>query len=540
MPTKAKALAEYNRKRDFKATPEPAGSVHKRKGALVFVVQKHDATRLHYDFRLEAGGVLASWAVPKGPSLNPGDKRLAMHVEDHPFDYRTFEGIIPEGHYGAGEVIVWDEGTYELTDGDDPTAEIAKGKITFVLHGHKLKGEFTLVKMHGRAAQGESGEPWLLIKDKDRYVKPDWDINDHPRSVVSGKTIEGIAHSRTVRKWISPPKKSQRKHVLKPVKVPIISGVQLATPTDAPFDDKDWLFEIKWDGFRALATIGDDASVKLSSRNAKDLLLKFPELKDIGNAFRSLPIVVDGEIVALDEKGRSSFQRLQNRIASSRGPRRDQGDVTYVVFDVLFADGRDVRDEPLEERKGLLEGLIIPGHHVIYSKHVIGEGTKLFAQAEKLNLEGIMAKRRDAPYESGKRTRTWLKIKTHKRQEFVVGGYTDPSGSRKGFGALIVGYYQKGKLIYAGHVGTGFNTKMLETLSKRLKGMERKSAPFATPVPRSTGAPHWVSPELVCEVRFTEWTDEGYLRHPAFLGLRDDKDPKNVVREDEVPHGEVA
>ena len=541
MPTKAKPLAEYKRKRDFKATPEPSGIVRKKRGRLVFVVQKHDATRLHYDFRLEANGVLASWAVPKGPSLNPGDKRLAMHVEDHPYEYRTFEGIIPEGHYGAGEVIVWDEGTYELVEGTDPAKEIAKGKIKFVMHGHKLKGEFTLVKMGGRSRQGESGEPWLLIKDKDRYVKPDWDIDDHPRSVRSRKTIEGIAHSKGVKKWISPRKKSQAKRPVKEIKLPIISGVQLATPTDAPFDDKDWLFEIKWDGFRALATIESDGSVKLTSRNAKDLLLKFPELKDIGTAFRSLPIVVDGEIVALDAEGRSSFQRLQNRIASKGVQRKTGGgDVTFAAFDVLFADGRDVRELPLEERKDILEGLIQNGHRVIYSKHVIGDGTKLYALAEKRGLEGIMAKRRDAPYESGRRTRTWLKIKTHKRQEFVVGGFTDPAGSRKGFGALIVGYYKKGKLIYAGHVGTGFDAKMLAMLSKQLHALERKTCPFTTTPPRSTGAPHWISPELVCEVRFTEWTDEGYLRHPAFLGMRVDKDPKTVVREDEVPHGEVA
>lgn len=537
---KADRLREYKRKRDFKATPEPAGAVRASKGKLVFVVQKHNATRLHYDFRLEAGGVLASWAVPKGPSLDPGEKRLAMHVEDHPFEYRTFEGIIPEGHYGAGQVIVWDEGTYELTEGDDPAKEIKKGKISFILHGHKLKGEFTLVKI--RARGGEHGEPWLLIKDKDRYVDPKWSVDDHPKSVKSRKTIEGIAHSRAVKKWISPPKKSQSKRKLKPVKLPIISGVQLATATDAPFDDGDWLFEIKWDGFRALATIDADGSVKLASRNAKDLLSKFPELEDIGNAFRSLPIIVDGEIVALDDQGRASFQRLQNRIESIRGPRRAVGgDVTYAVFDVLFADGRDVRDLPLEERKKILESLIVEGHHVIYSKHIVGEGTKLFAFAEKRGLEGIMAKRRDSPYESSRRTRTWLKIKTHKRQEFVVGGYTEPGGSRKGFGALIVGYYdKKGRLIYAGHVGTGFTHKLLAALTKRLKSIERKTCPFSTTPPRSTGAPHWVSPELVCEVRFTEWTDEGYLRHPAFLGLREDKDPKTVVRETEVPHGEVA
>jgi bifunctional non-homologous end joining protein LigD len=537
---KGSGLKEYNRKRDFTATPEPAGKVRKTRGKLVFVVQKHDATRLHYDFRLEAGGVLASWAVPKGPSLDPGEKRLAMHVEDHPFEYRTFEGIIPDGHYGAGPVIVWDEGTYELAEGDDPAKEIKKGKIKFILHGHKLKGEFTLIKIRARA--GESGEPWLLVKDKDRYVDPKWSVDDHPKSVKSRKTIEGIAHSRSVKKWISPPKKGKSQRSLKAVKLPIISGIQLATAVDAPFDDNEWLYEIKWDGFRALATIESDGTVKLTSRNAKDLLAKFPELADIGSAFRSLPIIVDGEIVALDEKGRSSFQRLQNRIESIRGPRRPAGggEIAYAAFDVLFADGRDVRTLPLEERKKILEGLIVDGHRVIFSKHVIGDGQKLFALAEKRGLEGIMAKRRDSEYESGRRTRTWLKIKTQKRQEFVIGGFTDPRGSRSGFGALIVGYYQKGKLIYAGHVGTGFDAKMLAALSKRLKKLERKTCPFATTPPKSAAPAHWVSPELVCEVRFTEWTDEGSLRHPAFMGLREDKDAKGVVREAEVPHDEVA
>ena len=537
---KGNQLKEYKRKRDFSATPEPAGKVRAKSGKLVFVVQKHDATRLHYDFRLEANGVLASWAVPKGPSLDPGEKRLAMHVEDHPFEYRTFEGIIPEGHYGAGPVIVWDDGTYELAEGDDPAKEIKKGKIKFILHGHKLKGEFTLVKI--RARGGEHGEPWLLIKDKDRYVDPKWSVDDHPKSVQSRKTIEGIAHSRTVKKWISPAKKGKSQRPLKAIKLPIISGVQLATAVDAPFDDNEWLFEIKWDGFRALATIEADGSVTLTSRNGKDLLGKFPELADLGHAFRSLPIVVDGEIVALDERGRSSFQRLQNRIESIRGPRRTAGGgkITFAAFDVLFADGRDLRKLPLEERKNILESLIVDGHRVIYSKHVIGDGEKLFKLAEKGGLEGIMAKRRDSEYESGRRTRTWLKIKTAKRQEFVVGGFTDPRGSRSGFGALIVGYYQKGKLIYAGHVGTGFDAKMLAALSARLKKLERKTSPFATTPPKSAAPAHWVSPELVCEVRFTEWTDEGYLRHPAFMGLREDKDAKKVVRESEIPHGEVA
>ncbi|MBV8355992.1 MAG: non-homologous end-joining DNA ligase [Candidatus Eremiobacteraeota bacterium] len=536
-------LAKYQRMRDFSATPEPAAGERKSRGKPRFVVQMHRATRLHYDFRLEAAGVLASWAIPKGPSYDVRERRLAMHVEDHPYDYRDFEGIIPQGHYGAGEVIVWDRGTYQLTEGDDPAKEIAKGKITFVMYGEKLHGEFTLVKMRARA--GESGEPWLLIKDKDEYVDPKWRIEDHPESVKSGKTLADLAQDKRAKQWISPKKSSRAARPAaasrKQVELPRIAGPQTATTTDEAFDDPDWLFEIKWDGFRALATIGADGSVKLTSRNNKELLGKFPELADLANAFRSLPIVVDGEIVALDEQGRSSFQRLQNRIESVRGPRRPVGeDVTFVAFDVLFADGRNLVEQPLEARKKILEGLLVEGHHAMYSKHVVGEGKKLFALAEKRGLEGIMAKRREAAYEAGRRTRTWLKIKAQKRQEFVVGGWTDPRGSRKGFGALIVGYYERGRLIYAGHVGTGFSHELLRAITRRLEKLERKSCPFAVTPPKSNAPAHWISPELVAEVRFTEWTDEGYLRHPAFLGLREDKDPKSVVREKEIPHEDVA
>ncbi len=532
-------LAEYKRKRDFSATPEPAGAPRERGPKLRFVIQKHRATRLHYDFRLEAGGVLASWAVPKGPSLDPGEKRLAMHVEDHPYDYRTFEGIIPQGHYGAGEVIVWDEGTYQLVEGDDPVEEIKDGKIKFVLHGKKIQGEFTLVKI--RARGDEHGEPWLLIKDKDRYVDPKWNAEEHAESVKSGKTLQEIAHNPRAKKWISERKTSSPKPRVNKVKLPIISGPQLATATDAPFDGSEWLFEIKWDGFRALATIGADGKVALSSRNGKDLLVKFPELDDLAEAFRSLPIIVDGEIVALDDEGRSSFQRLQNRIESVKGPRRAEGgDVTFAAFDVLFADGRDVRALPLEERKKILERLLVEGHHAIYSKHIPADGIKLFQFAEERGLEGVMAKRRDAPYEAGRRTKTWLKIKAQKRQEFVIGGWTDPRGSRSGFGALLVGYYEKGRLIYAGHVGTGFDHKKLSSIGKQLRATERSTSPFATDVPKSNAPVHWCAPDLVCEVRFTEWTDEGYLRHPAFLGLREDKDPASVGRETVVAHEDVA
>lgn len=533
-------LAEYDAKRDFAVTPEPSGETGRataatRKGRtqLRFVVQKHRASHLHYDFRLEVNGVLASWAIPKGPSMNPGDRRLAMHVEDHPYDYRTFEGIIPEGNYGAGSVIVWDEGTYELAEGDDPAAEIAAGKLKFVLHGKKLRGTFALVKMRGTKYGDDA---WLLIKDRDEFADPGWKIDEHPESVKSGRTIEEIAHSSHVKKWISDrPAQSVNKNLTlhRGAKPPTDISPMLATLVDAPFDDPYWLFEVKWDGFRAIATVDADGRVSLRSRNDKDLLAKFPELERIGGAFRSLPIVVDGEIVALDEEGKSSFQRLQNRIESrqSRGRRTDP--VTYVAFDLLFADGRDLRGLPLEERKRRLEALIVPDHGVMYSKHVVGTGKKLYELARKAGLEGIVGKRRDSTYQ-GRRSRDWVKIKIGHEQEFVIGGWTEPRGSRTGFGALLLGVYDGDKLRYVGHVGTGFDTQRLRAILERLRPLETDRSPF-TNRPKSNAPAHFVRPELVAQVRFTEWTDEGSLRAPVFLGLREDKPAKEVVREVEAP-----
>ncbi|MGC1380906.1 MAG: non-homologous end-joining DNA ligase [Candidatus Baltobacteraceae bacterium] len=524
------SLEKYRKKRDFTQTPEPSGRKAKKAGParrqrMRFVVQMHRATRLHYDFRLEADGVLASWAIPKGPTLAAGDRRLAMHVEDHPLDYRDFEGNIPRGQYGAGSVIVWDRGTYTLAEGDDPGSEIAGGKIKFVLHGKKLHGEFTLVKIKQR--EGESGEPWLLIKDRDEYADPKYDPADHPQSVKSGKTLDDVAADPHAKTWQSKP---AARHAAPPREraakrrdpLPRLKGVMLATLIGEPFDDPDWLFEIKWDGYRAICTVEAGGKLKLVSRNGLDLLERFPDLADLSGAFASVPVMVDGEIVSLDKHGRSEFGRLQEFKKKPSG-------LTYVAFDLLYADGTDLRSKPLEERKALLERLIRDETLVLYSKHVVGRGKALFARARERNLEGIIGKKRTSTYQE-RRSRDWVKIKTGYEQEFVVGGWTEPKGSRKGFGALLLGVYEKKSLRFVGSVGTGFSAKLLGELHERLRKIERKTSPFVNEV--DANAPtHWASPQLVVAVRFSEWTRDGYLRQPAYIGLRPDKAASEVVAE---------
>ena len=540
----AGSLKKYAAKRDFKATPEPAGRKVPKSKALRFVIQKHNASRLHYDFRLEADGVLKSWAVPKGPSLTPGDRRLAMHVEDHPMDYRDFEGIIPKGNYGAGEVIVWDKGTYTLVEGDDPATEIGAGKIKFVLRGQKMNGEFTLVKI--RAKGDESGDPWLLIKDKDEHVDPKYAIEKDDKSVKSGKTLKEIAQDPRAPHWISnreqaPLTPAAKKKSVKRDPFPKVTTPMLATLVDEPFDDEDWLFEIKWDGYRALCVIDERATLSLTSRNGLDFLKQFPEMQDLQGAFGSVPIIVDGEIVSLDKKGRSSFQRLQgsfNRHRPSARAKNAQGfPLTFVAFDLLYADGRDLRKVPLEERKSVLEQLIKDPKLVLYSKHVAEQGKALFTQAQAAQLEGIIGKKRDSTYQE-RRSRDWVKIKAQLVTECVIGGYTEPRGSRKGFGALLLGLYDGKTLHYAGHAGTGFDTKTLAAMTKQLQALETARSPFAEDVDSNTPA-HWVKPQLVAQIRFTEWTRDGVMRHPAFLGLRADKKPAECVRERPVDTDEV-
>jgi bifunctional non-homologous end joining protein LigD len=560
-----KPLAEYARKRDFAATPEPSDRPKPKRGAskdtLRFVIQKHRATRVHYDFRLEAGGVLASWAIPKGPALDPAEKRLAMHVEDHPYDYRDFEGIIPKGNYGAGDVIVWDRGTYRLAEGTDPVAEIAKGKIKFIMAGTKMRGMFTLVKIK-KHAEGESGEPWLLIKDHDDFVDPSYDVEEHPESVKSGKTNDEIAGDVKVKAWISnrpsadavdatktaakkttatktvatkastsktpalkatatktsAKKLASKKRAAHAQPMPHVTSPMLATAVDAPFDDDAWLFEVKWDGYRALVTVHEDGTVEAASRNGNDLLKRFADLRDIGAAFTSLPVLVDGEACALDANGVSSFERLT------------AGDpVTFVAFDCLYAGGRDLRELPLEERKAELARIVVTNRGVLVSDHVIGTGKALFALAEQRGLEGIIAKKRDSTYRSA-RTQTWKKIKAQHAQEFAVGGWTEPRAGRKGFGALLLGYYDGDAFTYVGSVGSGFDANDLSAITKTLRAAEIDTSPFTTK-PKTATTAHFVEPRLVAQVRFTEWTRDGSLRHPVFLGFRDDKAARDVGRE---------
>jgi bifunctional non-homologous end joining protein LigD len=526
------SLARYNAMRNFAQTPEPAGALAKKPPkAPRFVVQMHRATRLHYDFRLEADGVLKSWAIPKGPSLDTHEKRLAMHVEDHPLDYRDFEGIIPEKNYGAGEVVVWDRGTYRLLEGTSTTEQIAKGSLKFELQGKKLHGAFALVHIKGRGGEENA---WLLIKERDEFVDPAWRIEDHPESVKSGKTLADIAHDPRAPHWKSD-RLNAKHQKARPAKLePLPKNVQpmLATLAAQPFDDPNWLFELKWDGYRAIVIIERDGALHVVSRKGNDFLSKFPELTTLADAFSERPLIIDGEIVVLDDQGKPSFQALQERLDrfGRRGVSREP--ITLVVFDLLYGNGRDVREEPLERRKAILEGLLTGEGAVMFSKHVVGEGKKLFELARAKGLEGILAKRRDSLY-TGTRSRDWLKIKTHRRQEVVIGGWTEGRGSRSHFGALLAGVYEGEELVYAGSVGTGFDQELLASIGKQLKKHERKTTAFASE-PKTETRAHWVTPELVAEVSFSEWTRDGLMRQPVFIALRADKAPRDVTREREI------
>jgi bifunctional non-homologous end joining protein LigD len=529
------ALTTYAKKRDFSKTPEPSGARTKKTGAAKrarFVVQMHQASRLHYDFRLEADGVLKSWAVPKGPSFDTREKRLAMAVEDHPLDYRDFEGIIPAGNYGAGEVIVWDSGTYRLIEGTSTTEQIAKGSVKIELFGKKLHGGFAFVHIKGRGGEENA---WLLIKERDDAVDPAWRIEDHNQSVKTGKTVAEYAEDPSAPHWESSRPAaatiaSTRKRPSRKVEpLPEIASPMLATAIDAPFDDPDFLFELKWDGYRALTTIAKDGTVSIASRNGNDFTQKFPELGTLADAFTERPIIVDGELVVLDADGRPSFGALQERLDRFGRSAPQRAPITYVVFDLLYGNGRDLRDEPLEARKAALEAIVAGSGPVMFSKHVAGDGMGLYELARERGLEGIVAKKRTSPYRS-RRSRDWLKIKIISRQEFAIGGWTEGRGSRKHFGALLVGTFDGDDFVYAGSVGTGFDEKKLVAIAKRLAPLERKTSAFAKP-PKLATRTHWTTPALACEVSFTEWTREGQLRHPVFVALREDKEPREIVRE---------
>jgi bifunctional non-homologous end joining protein LigD len=528
------ALEEYKRKRDFRKTPEPAGKAPSRNKAaapLAFVIQEHQARRLHFDFRLELDGVLKSWAVPKGPSLDPGEKRLAVEVEDHPLEYGGFEGVIPEGQYGGGAVLLWDRGTWIPAD-PDPAAAHAKGMLKFELRGEKLHGNWALVRMGGKAAR-ERRPNWLLVKERDDAAVPlsgDAVVADNPFSVETGRSLEAIAADRD-RVWDSGKGETTPRHPPERIpgvrKGPMPSELkpQLATPATAAPAGPDWLHEIKYDGYRLFARI-DHGKVRLITRNGLDWTAKFPEL---AHALARLPVetaLIDGELVCLASDGTTSFSDLQDAIATGK-----TGALNFFAFDLVYRDGWDLTGAALEDRKAALAD-IIPHEAsgmLRYSDHQQGQGPAVLSQASGLGLEGIVAKRRDAPYRPG-RGGSWLKVKCRNREEIVVIGFTDPEGKREGFGALLAGYCDPtGKLRYAGRVGTGFSAARLADLRKRLDTLVVKTPPVVLPKEAPRKGVHWVRPELVAEVEFAGWTADRILRHASFQGLREDKSPREVV-----------
>ena len=512
-----RSLAEYQRKRDFSKTPEPKGSPEP-KGQNRFVVQKHWATRLHYDFRLEMDGVLVSWAIPKGPTLNPAEKRLAAHVEDHPVSYYDFEGTIPKGEYGGGTVMIWDWGTFELEE-STPAESLKRGEVKFRLKGVRLCGRYALVRTR-------SEKDWLLIKKKDECAEPNFDIEKFDTSVKTGRTKEEIEQGKDA-VWSSRREEGQGGliNLANAEKGPMPKSLDpmKAQLVEKPFDDDRWLFEVKWDGIRLISFI-DDGKVSLQTRAGRIVDDEYPQLQAISHLVNARQVVLDGEVVVLDEEGRPSFQLLQNR-------GKEEHPMQYVVFDIVYFDGQRLFKVPLEDRKRLLRDIVRDSGVLKYSDHVLGQGVAFFKAAQQKRLEGIVAKLRDSTYQPGVRSSAWLKIKAHLQQEVVIGGFTEPRASRKYFGALLVGVYEDGKLVYTGHVGGGFDEKSLAEIYKLMKPLIVKQSPFSGTPPRGNEKPTWVKPVLVAEVKFAEWTRDGVMRQPVFLGLRDDVDPREVRRE---------
>ena len=570
MPPRKKgdSLTEYRRKRNFSATPEPSGQVAARAPKqLRYVIQKHAASSLHFDLRLELGGVMKSWAVPKGPSLDPSVKRLAMEVEDHPIEYNAFEGTIPQGQYGGGTVMLWDVGTYrpEHQDGGDPEATVRagyeKGDLKIVFDGARLQGSWVLVRMK------RPGKPqWLFIKHRDEHASAAVDIvAETPTSVATGRTMEEIGADES-NVWESNVKRATRdtrsetradgKHrstgsePAKPApappasrtarRAPLEAAPMLATLAGAIPDGEDWTFEPKYDGIRVIALATLD-SVVLLTRNGNDKAAQFPEIVDAVRRLaraRRKPLVLDGEIVALRDGEVARFQALQSRmhVTNSGAIESHVRDtpVAFIAFDLLLEGDRGLLGEPWSERRARLER-VFAGRGVDPKRMRLGEteggdGARMLEHARAAGWEGIIAKRTDAPYRPGVRSRDWLKIKVEHRQEFVIGGWTEPRNSRELIGAILLGYHDDGKLIYAGHTGGGFTDDALRDMHRRLAPLERKDSPFSTK-PRTNERAHWVEPRVVAEVKFNEWTNDGKLRQPIFLGVRDDKDPAEIVRE---------
>ena len=534
------ALDGYREKRDFGVTPEPAPSRPAQAyGALRFVVQKHAATRLHYDVRLEIDGVLKSWPVPKGPSLDPADKRMAVMVEDHPLEYANFEGVIPKGEYGAGQMIVWDSGVYSPDEGgklswhdrDEASRrmreDLGKGKLSFTFRGRKLKGSWTLVKTGGGPSE------WLLIKHRDEHASAELDLLEMDRSVLSGLSIEDLKAGRLPdpsRGAITPEALAR---VGRPAEFPSLVKPMMAFTGEGPFANPDWLFEPKLDGFRALAHVRQ-GEVTVRSRTGLDMTEKLPELAAELAAQPVDELVVDGELVALGDDGMPSFETLQQSMDLPRSGRTGRTPL-YYPFDLLHLGGRDLKGLPLTERKTLLERAVVPGDLVRLMEYVEGEGKAFYDGTLRMGLEGMVAKRARSVYEDGARSRSWLKVKRTRSGEFVVGGYTAGEGARTGtFGALVVGRYDGDRLTYSGRVGTGFDEKTLKRLRGILDGMKAAESPFAEPV-EDARAVTWTRPELVAEVSFAQWTQDGRLRTPVFLRLRPDLKPGSATVEEDGP-----
>lgn len=530
-------LTSYRAKRTADRTLEPAGTLPPPPSgsALRFVVHQHAARRLHWDLRLELDGVYQSWAVPRGPSRNPADKRLAVHVEDHPIEYGEFEGMIPEGNYGAGAVIIWDRGQWIPLE--DPETGLKKGKLLFNLEGYKLRGRWTLVKIKREEKE------WLLIKERDGYVATDGDAFPEG-SVLSGLTVEQLAGkadpAAAIRKDLEKRKVPRRKVSLDDAKP------MLAESRDEPFDKKGWMFELKLDGYRMRA--GREAGTKstgtarILTRNDNDATATFPE---VAKAVAALPydgLVFDGEIVVHDDQGRPSFQRLQNRAGLSRQPEIRRAMIvtpaTFYVFDLLAFEDFDLRGLPLTDRKEILQRVLPAAGPLKYSEHIPEKGKALYEHVIEIGLEGIIAKKADSPYRAG-RSPHWIKVRADQTDDFVVVGYTAPEGSRGGFGALHLGDYVDGKLTYAGRAGSGFNSAQLKDVHAQLEQLRRPTPPVVGPVPK--GKEHtWIEPRLVLEVRYRERTGDHLLRQPVFLRFRDDKKPEECIRRQGVGSGELS
>ena len=510
-------LARYREMRDFALTAEPSGATLPT-GGNGFVVQKHAATRLHYDFRLELDGTLKSWAVTRGPSLNPDDKRLSVRTEDHPLDYARFEGTIPKGQYGGGTVMLWDNGTWEPVPGKDPVKTLEEGHLHFFLHGRRMKGEWLMIRLKPRGK--EKGENWLLRKIDDEYAGGSDDlVATHITGVESGLTMEEIAAGK------APKKKAVKGKATKVEPLPPFQPVQLATLVDAvPAGDR-WLHEMKYDGYRTLIAVGGEEG-RAYTRSGLDWSDKFAGLIAEAAQLDCRSALIDGEAVVVDDRGKTSFQALQ---AALKG---DPSTIIYYAFDLLALDGKDLTKLPLVDRKEKLEALIGKSEgRIRYSEHIVGKGEKLFGAFCEAGLEGVISKRADAKY-SGSRSGTWLKTKCIRRQEFVIVGWT-PSDKQRGFRSLLLGVNRDGKLTYAGKAGTGYTADEIERLMALMDPLEVKKPTVEAPRAAVRGA-HWIKPELVAEIAFTEFTDEGVLRHPSYLGLREDKKAEAVVIESET------